>query len=202
MIRPFQKPLNILMIDNFDSFTFNLVDYLAQFGATCKVLRNTHPISSIEGIYDGLLLSPGPGTPQNAGLLMQYLACFEDKMPILGICLGHQAIGQFYGAKLEKNNPMHGKVSEIEVFDPDYMFKGLPYQFKVVRYHSLLLKKLPVPLKITAATKKGEVMAIRHLQKNIWGLQYHPEAILSEYGKQLLFNWLTVCAEGKATPLV
>jgi len=190
-----RKP-HILMVDNFDSFTYNLVDYLEQLDAQCTVVRNSVAIPATG--YDGLLLSPGPGTPQKAGRLMEFLRHYENRIPILGICLGHQAIGCHFGAGLYRNAPMHGKISTVHTFAPDPMFEGVPDQLNVVRYHSLLLKNIPTVLKITAVTPKGEVMAVRHLKKPIWGIQYHPEAILTEYGMPVLQNWLKQCLAQKS----
>ncbi|KOY86591.1 para-aminobenzoate synthase [bacterium 336/3] len=183
----------ILVIDNFDSFTYNLLDYLGRLQVSCEVFRNNVTLDEIaQKQYKGVLLSPGPSTPKQAGNLMQILDYYHDKLPILGVCLGHQAIGEYFGANLEKaQRPMHGKISEIEILE-ESIFSYLPQQFKVVRYHSLILKNLPQDLKITAQTKDNytEIMAIEHTKLPIFGVQFHPEAILSEYGLEILENWI------------
>ena len=181
----------VLLLDNFDSFTYNLADYLRQAGAECIVHNNQTPIEQLSELnLKGIVLSPGPETPAKAGRLLQVFEAFYNKLPILGICLGHQAIGQFFGARLEKaEKPMHGKVSLISCED-DYLFQGMARQLKVVRYHSLVLNSLPETLSSIAATKKGEIMAIKHSHLPIRGLQFHPEAILTESGLDMLKNWL------------
>lgn len=181
----------VLLLDNFDSFTYNLADYLQQAGVHCHVVTNQTPLSEIKKLdFKGIVLSPGPETPEKAGNLMEVLKAFYNKMPILGVCLGHQAIGQFFGARLVKAlKPMHGKVSEIYC-EPDSLFDGLQSPIKVVRYHSLVLHQLPETLLCTASTAQGEVMAIKHKTLPISGLQFHPEAILTESGLAMLKNWL------------
>jgi anthranilate synthase/aminodeoxychorismate synthase-like glutamine amidotransferase len=182
----------ILILDNFDSFTFNLADYFQRCGVQTRIVRNNIAASELplDGM-DGLVLSPGPETPEKAGCLLESIKLNAGRIPILGICLGHQAIGQYYGARLVKApQPMHGKLSEIETDVNDPNFKDLPPRFNVVRYHSLILEDLPDCLWATAHTAKGEVMAIRHKHLGISGFQFHPEAILTEYGLQLLGNWL------------
>lgn len=183
----------ILIIDNFDSFTYNLVDYFHQLGVSCDVIRNDAPVEKIDlKKYQGVVLSPGPGRPEESGNLLSYIAFFENKLPVLGICLGHQALGQYYGATLTNGiRPMHGKLSEITRIE-DPVFSDLPKSFNVVRYHSLILTDFPSHLKEIAWTKEGEVMAFRHLWQPVIGIQYHPEAILTEYGKELLQNWLNL----------
>jgi anthranilate synthase component 2 len=182
----------ILLLDNFDSFTYNLADYLEQAGATCKVLRNDTSLEEISRYdYRGIVLSPGPGTPRQAGCMPAVIAHYHQKLPMLGICLGHQALGQFFGATLTKGlRPMHGKISEITT-RPDALFRAIPERIRVVRYHSLLLDTIPPRLESLAETAEKEMMAFRHRQLPIRGLQFHPEAALSEYGFQMLKNWLT-----------
>ena len=182
----------LLLLDNFDSFTYNLADYLAQAGAECVVVNNKTPISEIEKLpLRGIVLSPGPETPSKAGCMPEVLSSFYNKLPILGVCLGHQAIGEFFGATLEKAmRPMHGKISEISCED-DYLFRDVRKNIKVVRYHSLVLKNLPQNLSSIAQTAEGEVMAIKHNKLPIRGLQFHPEAILTESGLAILKNWLS-----------
>lgn len=182
----------ILLLDNFDSFTYNLVDYFEQLGLECFVVRNDVAIEEITiRNYQALIISPGPETPLKSGNLMEVLAFYTGKIPILGICLGHQAIGVQFGAKLEKAlKPMHGKISVIE-HDEDVLFKAIPKVFKVVRYNSLLLNSIGGPLRIIATTEQNEVMAIAHNSLPIIGIQFHPEAALTEFGLQLLQNWIT-----------
>lgn len=184
--------LKILLLDNFDSFTYNLADYLQQLGAEVVVLRNNVTLDLITTqIYDGIVLSPGPGVPQAAGCLMDIIIHYERKIPILGVCLGHQALGLHFGAKLCKaNKPMHGKISTIAVNTTDVLFKDLSAQLNVVRYHSLILKELPETLAISAQTANSEIMAFSHKLLPISGIQFHPEAILTEYGLEMLANWL------------
>ncbi|MGB0521547.1 MAG: anthranilate synthase component II [Flammeovirgaceae bacterium] len=185
----------ILLLDNFDSFTYNLVDYFGQLGITCEVRRNNIPLTEIaKNDYDAVVLSPGPENPLKAGNLMEVLGHYVNKLPILGICLGHQAIGLHFGWKLVKaQKPMHGKVSTIYcAYDP--LFKDLPAAFNIVRYHSLILENttnVKDDLVVTAFTESQEIMAIRHTKYPIHGIQFHPEAALTEHGLQLLHNWLT-----------
>ncbi len=181
----------ILLLDNFDSFTYNLQDYFAQANVRCKIVRNQRdPKEIFSGSYKGIVLSPGPGKPETAGCMTEVIRYYERTHPILGICLGHQAIGEYFGANLVKAAvPMHGKVSTISVSN-DLVFSGMPSHVNVVRYHSLILKDLPPCLEVTAYSDKGEVMAIRHKTKPIVGLQFHPEAILTDNGRQMLHNWV------------
>jgi carbamoylphosphate synthase small subunit len=183
----------VLLLDNFDSFTWNLKDYLCQEGAEVQVIRNNEINQEVlEGRkWQGLVISPGPGRPQDVPVIHQMLEHFASKIPVLGICLGHQAIGTYFGASLVKaSQPMHGKLSEI-IPSSHAMFEGFQYPHYVCRYHSLLLHDpWPVSLEVTATTKSGEIMALAHKQWPIWGVQYHPEAILTENGHTLLRNWL------------
>ena len=182
----------VLLLDNFDSFTYNLADYLQQLNVECLVLNNRSSVESISRLpLKGILLSPGPETPEKAGCMPAVLSSLYNKIPILGVCLGHQAIGQFFGAKLVKAlKPMHGKISEINCQD-DYLFHGLAPKLKVVRYHSLVLQELPASLSCLATTAEGEIMAIKHNSLPIRGLQFHPEAVLTESGLSMLKNWLS-----------
>ncbi|MEM7107233.1 MAG: aminodeoxychorismate/anthranilate synthase component II [Bacteroidota bacterium] len=184
----------ILLLDNFDSFTYNLVDYFEQLGVTCTVLRNDIPLKEvISKNYSGIVLSPGPAKPENSGNLLKVIEHYHNKLPLLGICLGHQAIGQYFGACLQKAlRPMHGKISEIDI-EPDPLFKGLPTTFDVVRYHSLVLTfNDDTYLRPLAMSREAELMAMRHNDLPIWGLQFHPEAALTENGLAILRNWLLV----------
>jgi anthranilate synthase/aminodeoxychorismate synthase-like glutamine amidotransferase len=183
----------ILLIDNYDSFTYNLTDYLAQLGEETLVLRNdeTDAASVLQLPFSRLLISPGPNRPSEAGNLMSILEVCCHRVPVLGICLGHQAIGEFFGAELvHADRPMHGKVSEL-IHTGEGIYEGLPQRFNVCRYHSLLLKSLEnTPLKQTAWTDAGECMGFAHNTLPVSGIQYHPEAILTEHGLDLLRNWL------------
>src|SRR5690606_11605001 len=149
----------LLLLDNFDSFTYNLVDYFGQLGVAVHVVRNDVKLEEIQKLpITGIVLSPGPGVPEQAGLMMDLIREYHDKVPMLGICLGHQALGEFFGAKLEKGiRPMHGKISEIVCAD-DSVFKGLPSKMEVVRYHSLVLTQTPEDILPLAHTKEGELM--------------------------------------------
>lgn len=181
----------VLLLDNFDSFTYNLVDYFARLGVTCHVVRHDMAFNSINfERYKGVVLSPGPGTPKKAGIMMKVIKYCEDKLPILGVCLGHQAIGQYYGASLTRTEPVHGKIYNLEVTCPDILFANLPTHFNIVRYHSLVLQHLPDCLQILAVTSSHDIMAIKHKTKPLWGVQFHPEAIMTEFGIDMLRNWL------------
>lgn len=180
-----------LLLDNFDSFTYNLADYLAQCGAEFRVVRNNVPLGEItQASYRGVILSPGPGTPRRAGNLMQVVEHYANTVPVLGICLGHQALGEHFGAALQRAaKPMHGKLSRIDCV-PDAIFAGLPATFEVVRYHSLVLGGLPATLETVARTAEGEIMALRHKSLPVRGVQFHPEAALTQHGLKMMNNWL------------
>lgn len=189
----------ILLYDNYDSFTYNLLDYLQQGNAFCKVIRNDQCNLEEIATWDlsGIVISPGPGKPTEAGNLMDLIHSFYNKIPILGVCLGHQAIGEFFGARLvSAPKPMHGKTSIITHTD-HAMFVGIPSTLEVMRYHSLILKNIPGDLKIIAQTENDEIMAIAHSVLPIWGVQFHPESILSQYGLTLINNWLSVVVNFK-----
>ena len=184
--------MRLLIIDNFDSFTHMLVDYLRQAGADCRVVRNNESMAQLtKDAVDGVVLSPGPGTPEQAGRLMEVINYYYQRVPILGVCLGHQALGTFFGANLvPANEPMHGKISAVRVLTSDGLFNDLPTTIDVTRYHSLVLTGLPDDLVTTAATQRDEVMAMRHRTLPLWGVQFHPEAVLTQGGLQLLKNWI------------
>jgi para-aminobenzoate synthetase component 2 len=184
--------MNLLVVDNFDSFTYMLVDYLQQAGAVCRVVRNNEPWSQLtDEPVDAVVLSPGPGVPSQAGQLMELIRYYYQRVPILGVCLGHQALGEFFGAKLiPAHQPMHGKVSATRVITDDVLWHNLPAEFDVTRYHSLMLTNLPEQLVCTAITKQQEVMAMRHKTLPIWGVQFHPEAALTQYGLRMIENWI------------
>jgi anthranilate synthase/aminodeoxychorismate synthase-like glutamine amidotransferase len=181
----------ILFLDNFDSFTFNLVDYFYQLGIECEVVRNNIPPESLNwSKYNALVISPGPGTPKQAGYLFSYLAYALDKIPVLGICLGHQAIGEFFGADLRIGKaPVHGKVSFVS-HNSHPLFEGITQEFEACRYHSLELINLPTCLQSIATTTDGVIMVIKHTQFSVYGIQFHPEAILTPSGLQILGNWV------------
>lgn len=182
----------ILVIDNYDSFTYNLVDYFYRLGEEVKVIRNTVLPSEINiHLYSGLVLSPGPETPEKANYLMEYINEFYAKIPILGICLGHQAINNFFGGTLKKGiRPMHGKVSLVYHSRRTDFFHEIPEEFKIVRYHSLVVDRLGEDLESICSSEDKTIMGIKHKKYNIYGVQFHPESILSEYGLKMLDNWL------------
>ncbi|PAB58042.1 anthranilate synthase component II [Anaeromicrobium sediminis] len=184
----------ILMIDNYDSFTYNLVQYLSSLKEEVVVKRNDElTIEDIENLNpDIIVLSPGPCTPNEAGICIEVVEKLKGKYPILGICLGHQTIGQVFGGKIIKAlEPVHGKVHNIDHTDKG-VFKGLNNPLKVTRYHSLVIDKntLPDCLEVTSLTKEGEIMGVKHKEFMIEGVQFHPEAILTEQGMELLHNFL------------
>ena len=182
----------VLLLDNYDSFTYNLYDYLLQLGQECRVVRNDEmSIADLDALdFSSAVISPGPKTPAQAGVTMKFIEHFHTSKPILGICLGHQAIGEFFGAELVKSvKPMHGKTSVIKHAD-HFLFDGLPERFEVMRYHSLVLKGLDkTVLRIIASTDEDEIMAIAHPELKIAGVQFHPESILTTPGLSILRNW-------------
>ncbi|ENY8713941.1 aminodeoxychorismate/anthranilate synthase component II [Clostridioides difficile] len=189
----------ILMIDNYDSFVYNLVQYIEELGETVVVKRNNEiKISDIEELNpEVIVLSPGPCSPKEAGICIDIVEHFKGKKPILGICLGHQTIGYVFGGDIIKaQQPVHGKVYSINHTNKG-VFRGLKNPLNVTRYHSLIIDSNTVPkeLEITAITDKGEIMGIRHKKYLIEGVQFHPEAILSEYGHEMLENFITEARE-------
>ena len=197
MSSPIKAP-HVFMIDNYDSFTFNLVQYFGELGATVTVKRNDEiSLADIEAAQPThLCLSPGPCTPTEAGICLDALAHFKGKLPILGVCLGHQSIGQAFGGKIVRARaPMHGKVDTLHHNDTG-VFTGLPNPFQVTRYHSLVIERdsLPDCLSATAwaggDARDGEIMGVRHNTFNIEGVQFHPESIMSEHGHALLQHFL------------
>jgi len=160
-----------------------------------KTVRNNTALEEIQKeSYQGIILSPGPGVPSQAGNLTKIIEAYHQELPMLGICLGHQALAEFFGATIKKAlKPMHGKVSEIIVNNPpDTLFKGMPPSFKAIRYHSLVVDELTADIQALAYTADNELMVMRHKNLPIYGIQYHPEAALTEYGKQVLANWLFI----------
>lgn len=196
MFRLFKKllALTILLLDNYDSFTYNLYDYVRQAGAECTVVRNDAPdlLAFSPGDFDAVMLSPGPGRPGEAGLMLDLLAAWHRALPILGVCLGHQAIGALWGARVVRApRPLHGKTSEVRC-DGHPIFQGIPSQFRVMRYHSLAVVGLEgTPLQPIAWADDGVLMAMAHRTLPIVGVQFHPESALTEHGLQLMRNWVT-----------
>lgn len=185
----------LLVIDNYDSFTYNLVQYLGELGAEMQIFRNDEvSVYEIENDLrpSQLLISPGPGTPDSAGITLEAISRFAGRVPILGVCLGHQAIGQHFGGKVSRApEPVHGKPVEV-THDGKTIFQGLPEKFNAGRYHSLIVERESMPecLEISAASPDGLVMGIRHRELPVEGVQFHPESILTEHGKTLLANFL------------
>lgn len=181
----------LLLIDNFDSFTYNLADYLYRVGVEVHVVRNNAiDIAGIEALSpQAIMISPGPGRPADAGITPQVVAHFYNKLPIMGICLGMQAIGEYFGAKLtHAPEPVHGKTSLISC-KPCELFSGMPAEIEVMRYHSLVLNNLPNSLMPLAVTADGLLMAMQHHTLPLYGLQFHPESIMTGQGLQILGNW-------------
>lgn len=185
------------MIDNYDSFVYNLSAYLEEAGQ--EVLVRSAGKVSLSEIYErkpeGIILSPGPGTPEKAAASRMVLCEFQDKIPILGVCLGHQTIGHVYGARVCKGSrPMHGKVTKV-IHSGTGLFEGLPGQFPVTRYHSLVVseKNFPHQLKICARAEDGTILGLSHRTMPIYGVQFHPEAVLTRYGHELLGNFHKIC---------
>ncbi|GAB3674587.1 aminodeoxychorismate/anthranilate synthase component II [Angustibacter aerolatus] len=191
----------VLVVDNYDSFVFTIVGYLRQLGAECEVVRND-AITPADGAgYDGVLLSPGPGTPEDAGVCVDMVhACAERGQPMLGVCLGHQALGVAYGGVVDRAPELlHGKTSQVE-HDGAGVLRGLPTPFTATRYHSLTIEPATVPdeLEVTSRTASGVVMSVRHRDLPLEGVQFHPESVLTEGGHRLLANWLEQCGDAEA----
>jgi anthranilate synthase/aminodeoxychorismate synthase-like glutamine amidotransferase len=184
----------LLVIDNYDSFTYNLVQYLGEMGQEVRVVRNDEiPAAEIAALAPShIVISPGPCTPNEAGISLEVIETYAGKIPILGVCLGHQAIGQAFGGKVVRAaRVMHGKTSQIS-HDGKGLFTGLPNPFQATRYHSLLIERASVPdsLEVTAQTAENEIMAVRHKTLPVEGVQFHPESFLTTSGKDLLRNFL------------
>jgi para-aminobenzoate synthetase component 2 len=191
----------ILVVDNYDSFVFNLVQYLQQLGAECTVLRNDEIQPSSAADYDGVLISPGPGTPERAGISVELVKyCAAQKIPLFGVCLGHQAIGVAFGATVSQAPELlHGKTSQV-IHNGAGVLENLPSPFRATRYHSLAVEAptLPAEIEVTGKTESGVVMSMRHRELPIEGVQFHPESVLTEHGHQMLANWLMMCGDAKA----
>ena len=191
----------ILVVDNYDSFVWTIAGYLAQLGAECDVLRNDAVGTQDAAGYDGVLLSPGPGTPAEAGISPDMVRwCAGEAKPMLGVCLGHQALGEVFGGTVtHAPELMHGKTSLVR-HDGEGVLEGLPSPFTATRYHSLavLADTVPAELEVTGTTGSGVVMALQHRELPLYGVQFHPESVLTEGGHRLLANWLAVCGDEEA----
>jgi para-aminobenzoate synthetase component 2 len=188
----------ILVVDNYDSFVFNLVQYLQQLGAECTVVRNDAVTAQEASKFDGVLISPGPGTPEKAGISVEMIKyCAQHSIPLFGVCLGHQAIGVAFGATVSRAPELlHGKTSLV-YHQQEGVLVDIPSPFTATRYHSLCVEKDSVPntLHITGSTDSGLVMSMEHTSLPIQGVQFHPESVLTEHGHQMLANWLVMCGD-------
>ncbi len=194
----------ILVIDNYDSFTYNLVQYLGTLGAEPVVVRND--VESVEAMVarrpEGLVISPGPGVPRDAGVSEDAVRAFAGRVPVLGVCLGHQALGEVYGGRIVRaGRLMHGKTSPV-LHKGRGLFAGLDNPFEATRYHSLIVDRasLPDSLEVVAWTPEGEIMALKHNGHETWGVQFHPESVLTRPGLQLIENFLTLCRQQRSVP--
>ncbi|MBB6462149.1 anthranilate synthase component II [Flammeovirga kamogawensis] len=186
--------MKILVLDNYDSFVYNLVHYLRELGQTVDIYRNDKITLKEVGKYDKILLSPGPGIPSEAGIMPDLLKTYGETKSILGVCLGHQAIGEAFGATLENNHPLHGVQDSAQVVTPEAkLFQGIPNTFKIGHYHSWVINSdslAGTQLKITARDENGFVMAVQHNKFDVQGVQFHPESVLTEHGMDILKNWV------------
>lgn len=187
--------MNIVIIDNYDSFTYNLAHLVRELGATVTVLRNDQfELSALEA-YDKIILSPGPGIPEEAGLLLDVIRTYAGKKPILGVCLGHQAIGQVFGGTLKNLSEVyHGVATPVHITGDEALFAGLPETMEVGRYHSWVVdtENLPACLEITSVSPEGLIMSLRHKEMDVRGIQYHPESVLTPNGKAIIQNWINI----------
>ncbi len=192
--------MTVLVIDNYDSFVYNLVQYLGELQVECEVVRNDAiGVDDVVG-YDGILLSPGPGTPDTAGICMDVISRYAGEIPIFGVCLGHQAIAEVYGATVSRAPELlHGKTSQVE-HDGRGVFAGLPNPMTATRYHSLAVvpETVPLVLEVSATTPSGVIMGLRHRELAVEGVQFHPESVLTEGGHRMLANWLAQCGDDDA----
>ncbi len=186
--------MKVLVLDNYDSFTYNLVHYLEKVDArspTIDVFRNDQIQLDKIAFYDKIVLSPGPGLPSQAGIMLDLIKKYADSKPILGICLGHQAIAEAFGARLKNlDNVYHGVTSLIEITEEDYVFENLPASFNVGRYHSWVVTDMPSCLISTSKDENGNIMSLKHDTYDVRGIQFHPESVLTEYGLQIISNWI------------
>ena len=188
----------ILMIDNYDSFTYNIVQYCRELGADLKIIRNDEmSVEEIESLNpEKIIISPGPASPDEAGITLDVIRSFKDKVPILGICLGHQSIAQVFGGDVVcATHMMHGKTSTMKQADESVIFKDLPQEFIATRYHSLIVDKKTLPeviIPTAYSTDDNEIMALKIQDKDIYGVQFHPESIMSEYGHEMIGNFLNL----------
>lgn len=185
----------MILIDNYDSFTYNIVQYLEELGVKPKIYENDKvTVEELQNIdFNSIIISPGAGNPDTAGISMDIIKEFHKTKKIFGICLGHQCIAQFFGGKVIKSKePVHGKTSEIYFDESCKLFKGINQGFNATRYHSLIVKDLPESLKLTAQTKDNIIMGIAHTELPIYGVQFHPEAILTEHGHEILENFIKI----------
>jgi anthranilate synthase component 2 len=183
--------MKVLMLDNYDSFTYNVVHYLVALGAEVDVFRNDKISLNEVDAYDKIVLSPGPGVPEEAGILLPLIEHYFPSKSILGICLGHQAIGQVFGAELYNiGQVVHGKSRNTRVLKHDLLFKNIPYEFESGRYHSWAIRNLPPELEVIATDDEGIVQAIRHRVYDVRGVQFHPESVMTPNGMEILKNWL------------
>ena len=185
--------MKIAIIDNYDSFTYNLSHLVKELGAEVTVYRNDQFEMPVLQQFDKIILSPGPGIPSEAGLLLDVIKEYAGKKPILGVCLGHQAIGESFGAKLTNlSEVFHGVATPCHLTNRDYLFEGLPETFEIGRYHSWVVdnNNLPECLEVTSVSDEGFIMSLRHKEYDIRGIQYHPESVLTSSGRQILNNWL------------
>lgn len=185
--------MKTVIIDNYDSFTYNLAHLVKELGTEVSVVRNDQFRLSELKPFDKIILSPGPGIPTEAGLLMDVVDAYAPVKPILGVCLGHQAIGEYFGGKLTNlSQVFHGIASTISITAPDYIYKELPAQVQVGRYHSWVVDNegLPDCLEVTSVSEEGQIMSLRHKQYDVRGIQYHPESVLTPEGRKIIANWL------------
>lgn len=185
---------HILLIDNFDSFTYTIADYLGRLGCRVKVLERNCVTQAQISAFDGIVFSPGPGSPADLPQLQELVQFALENKPVFGICLGFQAIAFHFGSDVLKGKPMHGKISSVQLTVPDHwLFDGIPAKFPVVRYHSLIVKEVNSPLIPLAITNEQEIMALAHQELPIAAVQYHPEAYLTAFGLQTFKNWINFC---------
>ncbi|HYM97579.1 MAG TPA: aminodeoxychorismate/anthranilate synthase component II [Candidatus Sulfotelmatobacter sp.] len=181
----------VALIDNYDSFTYNLVQYMAELDAEPRVFRNDEVTTDELSAFDGIVISPGPGRPEDAGISNEAIRALSGKVPILGVCLGHQCIGEVFGGRVIRNDPAHGKTSWIR-HDNSGVMAGVSDPFEATRYHSLIVERASIPaeLVVTAWTADGTVMGLRHVRHPTYGVQFHPESVLTKEGKKVLGNFV------------